>query len=91
MTHTPFNVRTVSKYVVTAAIAYKGADIAEDTLTEHTRFQEDDLIVVIGSKLIGWGIADTVKPFTDKMVDRTADFVTNKREARKAKKNNTEK
>lgn len=87
MTNTPFTARNISKFVVTTAIAYKATDVAEDAITENTRFNDDDIVVIIGSKLIGWGIADTVKPYTDKMVDRTADFIAAKREARQAKKN----
>lgn len=87
MNHTPFTARNVAKFVVTSTIAYKAADIAEDVITDHTRFEEDDIVTLIGSKLLGWCIADSAKPFTDKMVDKTANFVTAKREARKAKKN----
>jgi hypothetical protein len=87
MSNTPFTARNVSKFVVTSIIAYKTTDVAETAIAKNTRFEEDDIVVQIGSKLIGWGVADTVKPHTDKIVDKTADFVTAKREARKAKKN----
>jgi uncharacterized protein (DUF2342 family) len=87
MTNTPFTARNVAKFVVTSAIAAKASDTTEDAITSYTSLEEDDLIVVIGSKVAGWCIADAVKPYTDKMVDKTADFVNTKREARKAKKN----
>lgn len=87
MTDLPaFTARNVSKFIVTSIIAIKTADVAEDVITDHTRFEQDDLVVNLGSKLIGWCVADTAKPYSDKLVDKTADFITAKRENRKAKK-----
>jgi|tagenome__1003787_1003787.scaffolds.fasta_scaffold20989415_11 hypothetical protein len=87
MTDMPaFTARNVSKFIVTSIIALKTADAAENVITDHTRFEEDDLVASLGSKLIGWCVADTVKPYSDKMVDKTADFVATKRANRKAKK-----
>lgn len=87
MTNMPeFTARNVSKFIVTSIIAIKTADVAEDVITDHTRFEEDDLVVNVGSKLIGWFVADITKPTTDKVVDKTADFIATKRANRQAKK-----
>jgi hypothetical protein len=85
-----FTPRNVAKFVVTAIIAAKTSDYAEDAITEHTSLESDTLTVEIGSRVIGWFVADKLKPHTDMVVDKTADYVTAKREARNAKKNTTE-
>lgn len=86
-----FTPRNVAKYVVQAVIASKVSDFAEDTIVEHTKFEEDDMIVDIASHVIGWGVSAKLKPYTDIAVDRTADFIVAKREAYKSKKkDNTE-
>lgn len=87
MHHTPFTARNVAKYAVTAIIAAKVEDTAENAIIEHTSHEEDELIVTLGSHVIGWGVASAVKPHTDKIVDKTANFIAAKRQARKDKKN----
>jgi len=87
MTQQPFTARNIAKFVVTTAIAVKLENAAADTIVEQTKFEEDDLTVILSSKLIGWGVSSSIKPYTDKAVDKTADFVAAKREARQAKKN----
>ena len=89
MPHTPFTARNAAKYAVKAAIAIKTARAAENVITDYSRFEKDDTIVNIGTGMVGWFVSDKLKPVTDKMVDKTFDFVAAKREARKAKKNKT--
>ncbi|HYQ97732.1 MAG TPA: hypothetical protein VEO92_05125 [Candidatus Nitrosocosmicus sp.] len=84
-----FTPRNVAKYVVKGAITMKAAQFAKDTLAENTRFDEDDMIVKIGAGVFGWGVGAKLSPYTDKAVDKTADFINKKREARKAKKEAT--
>jgi hypothetical protein len=84
-----FTLRNAAKYVAKAIIHFETASLAETAITDHTRFEEDDMIVDISSHLAGWYVSDKLKPVTDKMVDKTADFIAAKREARKAKKNAT--
>lgn len=86
----PFNARNVAKYVVKAIIASKTADLAEDVITDHTSLEEDTLAVDIMSKTIGWYVSDKVQPYTDAMVDKTADKVAAYR-AKKQDKKTTEK
>lgn len=86
MTQLPFTGRNVAKFIVKSIVATKTADLAADALAENTSFEEDDLVVEIGSQCFGWYISSKLQPVTDKIVDKTADFVVAKREARKAKK-----
>lgn len=79
----PFTARNVAKFVVKTIVAQKAADITEDAMVNHTRFDEDDLIVNIGSKTVGWYISDKLQPYTDKIVDKTADYVATKRNKKK--------
>lgn len=84
--HTEFTARNVVKYVVKATVHSAVAQRAEDIITDYTRFEEDDTVVKISSHLVGWYVSDKLKPVTDKMVDKTADYVAAKREARCSKK-----
>jgi len=84
-----FTPRNVTKFVVKTLVAGKTADLAGTAITNHTHFEDDDTIVNISSGVIGWYVSDKLKPYTDNMVDKTADFVTAKREALKARKNTT--
>lgn len=86
MTKPPFTARTAAKFVAQAIVQRKATQITEDVLTDYTRFEEDDLIVDLGGNLVGWYVSDKLRPVTDKIVDRTSDFIANKREARKARK-----
>lgn len=86
MEHTAFTARNVMKYVVKAAVHSAVAQRAEDIITDYTQFEEDDAVVKISSHCVGWYVSDKLKPVTDRMVDKTADFIAEKREARAAKK-----
>lgn len=79
MDNTAFTTRNVAKFVVKAIVAGRTARIAEDVITDYTRFEEDDMIVDISSSVVGWYVSDKLKPYTDKMVDKTADFIAAKR------------
>lgn len=85
----PFTTRNVMKYVAKALVASKAADLTSDAITDHTHFEEDDLTVDLGSKVIGWYISEKLEPYTDKMVDKAADFVSTLR-TKKQDKNTTE-
>lgn len=76
---TPFTPRNVAKYAVKFIVAARVAQVAENTITDYTRFEEDDMIVDISSSVVGWYVSDKLKPYTDKMVDKTADFIAEKR------------
>lgn len=82
----PFTPRNAAKYIAKAIVHGKVASVTEDIIIDYSRFEEDDTIVDISSHLVGWYVSDKLKPLTDKMVDKTADFVVAKRDARKAKK-----
>lgn len=86
MTAEDFTPRNVAKFVVSSAITLKSTELAKNALTDYTSLAEDSKTVNIGSKVIGGFIGSKLKPYSDKAVDKTADFVVTKREARKAKK-----
>lgn len=89
MESTPFTARNVAKYAAKAAVQAKVAITTKHAIVDYTRFEEDDTVTSIGSHLVGWYVSDKVKPFTDKAVDKTADFITKKRAERAAKKDTT--
>lgn len=86
MTDTPFTVRNVAKFAIKAAIAAKTSMITAQTIENNTRFEKDDTVVEIGSTVVGWYVSSKIKPVTDKMVDKTFDFIAAKRAERQAKK-----
>jgi len=86
MTRPAFTLRNVTKFTVRNIIFLETAELTSDAVTDYTSFDEDDLVVRIGSKIVGWYVAEKVRPVTDKMVDVTFDFVAAKRDARAAKK-----
>lgn len=81
-----FTPRNVAKFVVTTGIKFYVAGATHNAIIDYTRFEEDDKIVDIASAVIGWGVADKLKPVTDKIVDKTADKVVEVRANRAAKK-----
>lgn len=85
-----FTVRNAAKYAVTVAIHSKVSSVTQDAITDYTQFEEDDKIVHFGGHMVGWFVSDKLKPHTNKMVDKTADFIVAKRAARAAKKNTAE-
>lgn len=85
----PFTARNVAKYAVKAAVQAKVSITTKHAITDYTRFEEDDNVTEITGFLVGWYVSDKVKPFTDKAVDKTADFIAKKRAERAAKKETT--
>jgi hypothetical protein len=86
-----FNARNVAKYVAKAAVHGKVAQLTKDAITDYTKFEEDDTVVDISSHVAGWYVSEKLKPITDRMVDKTADFIADKRAKRAAKKEASEK
>jgi hypothetical protein len=82
-----FTARNVAKFIAKAIVLSKTSDLAEDVITDHTRFEEDDLVVDIGSKCIGWYVSNKLEPVTDAIVDKTVDFIILQRVKYQAKKN----
>lgn len=81
-----FTPRNVAKFVAQAIVAGKTAKLTEKAITDHTRFEEDDMIVDIGGHLVGWYVSSKLKPVTDAAVDKTADWYIAQKEKRAAKK-----
>jgi hypothetical protein len=82
-----FTPRNAAKFVVTSIIKVKTAQKTEEIITDYTHFEEDDMVVDIAGGLVGWWLGDKLKPYTDKMVDKTADFVNGKYQEFKDRKN----
>lgn len=83
-----FTPRNVAKFVAQAIVAGKTSQLTENVITDHTRFEDDDMIVDISGTLVGWYVSQKLKPVTDAMVDKTADFIVDYREKRNQRRNN---
>jgi hypothetical protein len=82
-----FTARNVAKFVAQTIVQQKTVQLTEQALDDYTALDTDSNAVHLGANVFGWFVADKLKPVTDKMVDKTADFVTAKRDIRNAKKN----
>lgn len=78
--------RDVAKWVVVAIVDIKTTEVAANTIDNHTKFDRDDLIVKLSSGAVGMVVSAHVKPVTDKMVDKSADFLTAQWKKRRPKK-----
>lgn len=87
---TPFTARNVAKFLARSIVAAKTAQIAADTIADHTQFEKEDLTVQLSSGVISWYVTSKLEPVTDAMVEKTADFIADKRAKRQAKKKDTE-
>lgn len=85
-----FTPRNVAKYAVTFVIRTKVVKLVKNAADDYTRFENDDITVRVSANIIGWGISAKLKPFTDKVVDRTADYIVAKRE-KKSKEDQNQK
>jgi hypothetical protein len=81
-----FTPRNVAKFVAKSIVSIKTAQLAEQTITDHTHFEEDDTVVTLASSVVGWYVADKLKPVTDLMIDKAADKIVEVRANRAAKK-----
>ena len=79
--------REVAKYLVRSAIALKTAELTAATIADHTHFDQDDMVVKLGAGAVGMVVSTKLKPVTDKMVDTTADRLTEQWNKRRTKKN----
>lgn len=79
-----FTPRNAAKYIVKAIVHRKAAQFTEDVLIDYTRYEEDDLVVDLGSHLVGWYVSDKLKPHTDRAVDFVADKAVAYRQKRNA-------
>jgi hypothetical protein len=86
MEGTPFTARNAAKFVLKAVVASKTKQVSEEIITDYTHFEEDDTVVTISGTLIGWYVSEKLQPVTDKIVDKSADFISRKRAERAAKK-----
>jgi hypothetical protein len=74
-----FTVRGATKWVVRSAIALKVTSLAKDAMVDYTALEEDSIAVKLGSKVIGSFVSTKLAPYSDKIVDKTADYVVAKR------------
>jgi|1185.fasta_scaffold1979742_2 hypothetical protein len=86
MTTPEFTARNVAKFLAKAVVATKTARLTADVVADHTNYEKDDTVVDLGSQVVGWYISAKLEPVTDKIVDTTADFVTEQRNKRQARR-----
>lgn len=81
-----FTPRNIAKVVVSASISHKTGKIAKNLLTDYTSLPQGGTTANVAGMLIGWAIADTIKPVSDSMVDKAADLIVAKRAERAERK-----
>lgn len=86
-----FTPRGVAKFSVSFIIKAKVAKKTAHFISERTSLESDSIAVGLGSALVGNFVGQSLRPLTDKMVDKTADFITQKRDERKSNKSEKDK
>lgn len=81
-----FTARNVAKHAAQFAVSTVVGKTIASGLKSYTRIDPDSTAVEFGIGVVAWGIGDRLSPLTDKLVDKTADFISTKRANRKAKK-----
>ncbi|MGG6498823.1 UNVERIFIED_CONTAM: hypothetical protein NY603_38430, partial [Bacteroidetes bacterium 56_B9] len=71
---------------VRMTVQIKTTNFTRQAIADHTAMETTDTPVMLASSVVGWYVADKVKPHTDLAVDKTADFINAKREKRQARK-----
>jgi hypothetical protein len=87
MSNPDFTPRGAAKLVLSSLVAGKASDLTKHAVGDYTRFDDDSRVASLSGMVVGWYVSDKLKPVTNKIVDKTADFIVAKRESRKAKKN----
>jgi len=78
--------RDVAKWLLNAAVAMKTSDLAADTVASYTSFDKESLALRLGTGAIGMVVARKLEPATDAIVDKTADFLVEKRNQFRSKR-----
>lgn len=86
MTEIELTPRTVTKFAVKMTVQVKVAALTRQAIADHSAYASTETPVVVAGAVVGLIVSEKVKPVTDKAVDKTFDFVANRREARKARK-----
>ena len=79
--------RDVAKWLLNSAVAMKTAQVTVDTIDNYTNFDKDSMAVKLGGGAVGMVVARKLEPVTDAIVDKTANFITEKRNKFRTKKN----
>jgi len=75
-----FTARNAVKKLVFGLVSYKVTVITANLATNYTGFDKDDMIVKVGSPMVGWGVAANAQPYTDKLVDASFDYAAKRYE-----------
>jgi len=86
MTEIEITPRALTKFAVKMTIQVKTAALTRQAIADNTVYETTDTPVVVVGAVVGLIVAEKAKRYTDVAVDKTFDFVTEKLEARKAKK-----
>lgn len=85
-----FTPRNVSKMLLRSAVDMKVTQLTRNAVANYTRYESDNMLVTLGAHVVGWAVASQLEPVTDKIIDVTADFVSEQYTKRRTKKNKTE-
>jgi hypothetical protein len=83
--------RIIAKKLAQGLVAAQVGRLTNGALRNYTDIDTDNIVVEAGVGTVSWLVSEYCSPITDKIVDKTADFVNAKREARRAKKSEEEK
>jgi hypothetical protein len=78
-----FTPRNIVKFVAKSYVHSFTASVVEEQIVERTDHEEDDFIVQTTSHIAGWFVSERLKPVTDRMVDKAADWIVARKNAKK--------
>ena len=79
--------RNVAKWLLAATIDLTVTRVVANTADNYTRFDKDSIAVKLGAGAVGMVVAANLKPVTDQVVDKSADFIVEQRIKFQAKRN----
>jgi hypothetical protein len=86
----PLSVRTFAKHIAQSAVGLGASTLTARAVDNYTPYDPNAFIVKLGAGAVGFIVASKLQPLTDAAVDKSADFVAAKRQARRDRKNESE-
>lgn len=75
----------IAKLVAKTIVASKVAAVTSKQIASHTNLNEDDTTVEVAGHVVGYVASCKTEPYTDAAVEKVADWVKAKKEARNNK------
>lgn len=86
----PLSVRTFAKHIASSAVGLGTSMLTVKAVDNYTSYDPNAFVVKLGAGAVGFVVGAKLQPITDAAVDKSADFIAAKRQARRDRKNESE-